>query len=531
MGLREPLFMTPSICNFRVFHSAPACPSGRGDKNSDSMTDAGQCEVNESYRFKWNNYQNHLSDVVRQLLEEDCMVDVTLSAAGQRIHAHRIVLCACSILFQEVLSQVTEDYPTIILSDISPQDIKLIIEFIYHGEIHVPVENIRSLFEAARSLKISGLHDIDGIGESEIFRGRKDSTEETATEVGEVENKAGSAESESQEPSAAENCISNKKRKRRRETVKRDYNDDMLASAINDLKLGQTLIEAATKHNIPRSTLYMRAKALGIHLNASRNGYPAECMNAAINAVINGSSLQHASEIFRIPKTVLWRRIQKEGYQILRPEMKRSYALDTREAAVKALERGENLTKVALEFKIPKTTLFREKARLVDQGKLPLSFWKKRKTENEELKKSRLEEAVAACKGGRMSQAAASMTYRIPKTTIWRRLQQDGKKAEKSSNVKKQQRLADAPVVHDAQVKLQDTSNFNYCEVTSEIPITYIDENSIPEDSVIILTTEEMDELNLEGGRQIIVNSESGQEFIPCTISIEDNSNYSEAGS
>jgi len=28
------------------------------------------------------------------------MVDVTLSAAGQRIHAHRIVLCACSILFQ-----------------------------------------------------------------------------------------------------------------------------------------------------------------------------------------------------------------------------------------------------------------------------------------------------------------------------------------------------------------------------------------------------------------------------------------------
>jgi len=67
-----------------------------------------------------------------------------------------------------------------------------------------------------------------------------------------------------------------------------------------------------------------------------------------------GSSLQHASEMFRIPKTVLWRRMQKEGYQILRPEMKRSYALDTREAAVKALERGENLTKVALEFKVNK---------------------------------------------------------------------------------------------------------------------------------------------------------------------------------
>lgn len=59
-----------------------------------------------------------------------------------------------------MLSQVTEDYPTIILSDISPQDIKLIIEFIYHGEIRVPVENINSLLEAARSLKISGLINV-----------------------------------------------------------------------------------------------------------------------------------------------------------------------------------------------------------------------------------------------------------------------------------------------------------------------------------------------------------------------------------
>ncbi|XP_018393608.1 PREDICTED: uncharacterized protein LOC108772554 [Cyphomyrmex costatus] len=497
------------------------------------MTDTSQCKFNQSYRFKWNNYQNHLSDVVRQLLEEDCMVDVTLSADGQRIHAHRIVLCACSILFQEVLSQVTEDYPTIILSDISPQDIKSIIEFIYHGEIRVPVENINSLLEAARSLKINGLINIDGVEENEIIRVKKErAMEKTVSRVEEIQDNVESLENETHEPSTTEDCISNKKKKRRRDTVKRDYSDDMLASAINDLKLGQTLIEAATKHNIPRSTLYMRAKALGIHLNASRNGYPAECMNAAINAVINGSSLQHASEIFRIPKTVLWRRIQKEGYQILRREMKRSYALDTKEAAVKALERGENLTKVALEFKIPKTTLFREKARLVDQGKLPLSFWKKRKTENEESKKSRLEEAVAACKGGKMSQAAASMMYRIPKTTIWRRLQQDGKKAEKSSNVKKQQ-LTDMPVLHDSQAKIQDTSNFSYCEnvVTSEIPITYIDEDSIPEDSVIILTTEEMDELNLEGGRQIIVNSESGQEYIPCTISIENNSNYTETES
>ena len=466
------------------------------------------------------------------------MVDVTLAAAGERIHAHRIVLCACSTLFRDVLSQVNEDHPTIILSDISAQDIKSIVEFTYHGEVRVPVENFNSLLDAARSLKISGLIEIDRIDETDSVSSTKDfndNNEEPMTVISEVEDNVINALQQSyeeledqQEQEVIENATMSKRKRRRRDTTKRDYNDDMLASAITDLKLGQTLIEASTKHNIPRSTLYMRAKALGIHFNASRNEYPAECVKAAINAVIGGTSLQHASEMFSIPKTVLWRRIQKEGYQILRSEMRRSYDSDKREAAVKALERGENLTKVALEFKIPKTTLFRDKARLVDEGKLPLSFWKKRNSENEKLKKSRLEEAVAACKGGKMSQAAAAMTYHIPKTTIWRRLQQDGKKSERPLNSRKR-RVSDSK--HGAESKTQEGADFTFCEVSSEIPITYIDESSIPEDSVIILTAEDMDGLNLEEGRQIIVNSESVQEYVPCTISIEENSNYSQTES
>lgn len=99
----------------------------------------------------------------------------------------------------------------------------------------------------------------------------------------------------------------------------------------------------------------------------------------------------------------------------------------------------------------------------MNQGKLPLSCWKKRKTEDEELKRSRLEEAVIACKGGKMSQAAASMMYRIPKTTIWRRMQQDAKKMEKMSNTKKQKRLVSIP---QQETRTQESAAFTYCEVT-----------------------------------------------------------------
>lgn len=120
---------------------------------------------------------------------------------------------------------------------------------------------------------------------------------------------------------------------------------------------------------------------------------------------------------------------------------------------------------------IPKTTLFRDKARLVGEGKLPLSFWKKRKTENEELKKSRLEEAVAACKGGKMSQAAASMTYHIPKTTIWRRLQQDGKKSDRPLSSRKQ-RVTDCK--NSAEGKTEEGSDFTYCEVCRIISMFHL---------------------------------------------------------
>lgn len=99
-----------------------------------------------------------------------------------------------------------------------------------------------------------------------------------------------------------------------------------------------------------------------------------------------------------------------------------------------------------------------------------MSFWRKRKTENEELKKSRLEEAVAACKGGKMSQAAASMTYHIPKTTIWRRLQQDGKKSERLLSSRKQ-RIMDSK--HSTETKVQEGSDFTYCEVLGIVKIYY----------------------------------------------------------
>lgn len=122
-----------------------------------------------------------------------------------------------------------------------------------------------------------------------------------------------------------------------------------------------------------------------------------------------------------------------------------------------------------LFIKIPKTTLFRDKARLVDEGKLPSSFYKKRKSESEEQKQSRLIEAVAACKNGRMSQAIASVTYQIPKTTIWRHLQKENVKNNDSEKSKNEQKKTENVKLELAKTDDEDLENLEvYCGVSKK---------------------------------------------------------------
>lgn len=97
----------------------------------------------------------------------------------------------------------------------------------------------------------------------------------------------------SMEEVLSENESASKRKRKRRESAKREYSEDMLESAIAMLKSGKTLVEAATTNNIPRSTLYMRAKSLGLQMHASRSEYPAECMKAAIETVLSMFHLIH----------------------------------------------------------------------------------------------------------------------------------------------------------------------------------------------------------------------------------------------
>ena len=60
----------------------------------------GSNGVGQEFCLKWNNHRTTILSVMDSLLEEESLVDVTLSADGQFIRAHRVILSACSPYFR-----------------------------------------------------------------------------------------------------------------------------------------------------------------------------------------------------------------------------------------------------------------------------------------------------------------------------------------------------------------------------------------------------------------------------------------------
>lgn len=57
----------------------------------------------DNFCLKWSDYQTHVLSVLVQLLEAESMIDVTLcTSSGQKLHAHKIVLCAASSYFEVI---------------------------------------------------------------------------------------------------------------------------------------------------------------------------------------------------------------------------------------------------------------------------------------------------------------------------------------------------------------------------------------------------------------------------------------------
>ena len=115
--------------------------------------------------LKWNKYEENLLSVFDQLLQQEALVDVTLSTEGKSLRCHKVVLSACSSYFKSILSDTDHtQHPIVILKDVTWLELRFIVDYMYKGEINVSQEELPSILKIAESLEVHGLVDFGSKG-------------------------------------------------------------------------------------------------------------------------------------------------------------------------------------------------------------------------------------------------------------------------------------------------------------------------------------------------------------------------------
>merc|ERR1711974_527880 len=101
--------------------------------------------------LRWNDFQTNMVASFKHLR------DVTIATEGQHTKAHKMILCACSPYFKNLLEQNPAKHPIIILKDVPFSHLTAILEFMYAGEVNVAQDQLPAFLKTAEKLKIKGL--------------------------------------------------------------------------------------------------------------------------------------------------------------------------------------------------------------------------------------------------------------------------------------------------------------------------------------------------------------------------------------
>lgn len=108
----------------------------------------------QQYCLRWNNHQPNFISVFSNLLNNETLVDVTLAAEGRQIQAHKVVLSACSTYFQSLFTVNPCQHPIVILKDIKFSDLKIMVDFMYYGEVNISQDQLPSIIKVKKNILI-----------------------------------------------------------------------------------------------------------------------------------------------------------------------------------------------------------------------------------------------------------------------------------------------------------------------------------------------------------------------------------------
>ena len=114
--------------------------------------------MSDAFHFSWDKFERNLKQSYAGLRETHNFSDVTLVCAdGEQIEAHKVVLATASPFFFNMLHMDKHPHPRIYMKGQKFTKLGHIVDFIYHGEVSVGIQDISDFMELAEDLKLKGL--------------------------------------------------------------------------------------------------------------------------------------------------------------------------------------------------------------------------------------------------------------------------------------------------------------------------------------------------------------------------------------
>lgn len=131
--------------------------------------DEPKIEYEEELLLKWDDHHKSFFEAAEDLCHQEQFIDVTLSCGEHNFPAHKLVLSVCSPYFRHLFLRNPCKHPIVVLKDVHFKYMKLLLMYMYRGEVSCPQEDLHGLLKTARGLQIRGLVELERKREAEGF--------------------------------------------------------------------------------------------------------------------------------------------------------------------------------------------------------------------------------------------------------------------------------------------------------------------------------------------------------------------------
>jgi len=105
----------------------------------------------------WVRHDEALTKMAAACWARDRFTDVTIFCEDRPLHAHRLVLASMSPLLANLLGEAEGPDTALMLPEVKAEDMRLLLQFIYQGEVVLPPRRTASLLDLAALLCVAGV--------------------------------------------------------------------------------------------------------------------------------------------------------------------------------------------------------------------------------------------------------------------------------------------------------------------------------------------------------------------------------------